>query len=390
MKYLASILFAVLACLPASAQDLLVWPGIVENVETGERTQTGKKNALAHALMISESGDLIEINGNLGHINLCLGEAYRKNDVVREAPINVTIRGGSRSHSVIRGLSLSAKGGGYEVLRLRNLTIDARGSQVGILGYMDQELGRLDLEGVTLLSDYKTKWGYRIHGWSHSLRFVDITGNGGGQEHLIYVDHTRRGIEIDGVVGRNWNRTLVQVVCREQPGSPGITRPAPAGDLLIANGQAYDCGRDGGSNFTIAGWPAATVTFRDNYGQSKWETGLFVAYEDFKQGSLLDPEGFGISHLVWAHNTGIFSNGSRAVNMLGGIGYLEMRVGDINAAFTHSPNRGMEFDHNGQTIGLVELQSRVDPNLWNIQCPKRFVSDNDTLTDDEVRALWVQ
>jgi len=374
---------------------MLVWPGVIEVVRTGERIKTGAKNALAQALMLSrpDGPDVIAIYGDLGHINLCVtGNPNGKNDVYRLAPIDATVVGADEA-ATIRGIDAGNKGGGYNYLGLRDLTINARGRQVGILGYMNSELGALDLEDVRLLSDSQTKWGIRIHGWSDWLRFVNVTGWGGGQEHLIYVDHTRharKGITVDGVQGRYWKRTLVQVVTRKHSGGPGSpARPMAPGPLLIANCRAEDCGAHGAYNFTVAGWPASKVTFRDNHGESRFATGLFVAYKDFKQEDLLDPDGFGIHHLIWAHNVGIYPHGDRECNEIGSVGRLEVRVGDINGAFNHTPNRGLDIKGAGDACGLVELQSRVDPNDWNWQMPKPFNDGSKTMTPDEVRALWV-
>lgn len=388
--------------------DYLVWPGIVEVVETGERIKTGTKNALAHALMISAEGrgEVIQIHGNLGHINLCTtGNANGKDDVYRKAPITALIVGGNRE-ARIRGMDTGEKGGGYEYIGLRDLTLDARGRQVGTLGFMDSRLGALDYENVTVLSDSKTKWGVRIHGWSKWLRIVNCVGMGGGQEHFAYVDHTwgvnpatGLDIEIRGNRGRNWKRTMAQVVTRKFPGGKGgPSRPAATGKLLITDNEAYDCGAHGAYNFTVAGWPLGEVVFRDNHGESKHKTGLFVAYKDFKQEDLVDPEGYGIGKLTWAHNVGIYPNGDREVNEIGSVNHLEMKVGDLNGAFNLSPNKGVDFSGGsgaGDPCNVIELHSRVDPNDWNWQdpkgqpMPKPFNMGPKLLTPDEVRTLWV-
>ena len=395
MNRLLNLLTLLLLSLASPAQDLLVWPGVVEDAETGVRTQTGQKNALAHALIVSEAGDEIQIHGDLGHINLCVtGSAVGRNDVFRAEPIDALIVGADSA--VIHGIDAGARGGGYAYLGLRNLAIDARGRQVGILGYMNSVLGVLDIEDCELLSDSKTKWGFRIHGWSDWLRFVNVTGWGGGQEHLAYVDHTRGfnpenglSVEVDGLRGAYWKRTLFQGVTRKHSGGPGSpARPAAPGSLLIANSYAKDCGAHGAFNYTVAGWPEGTVTFRDNRGESKHPTGLFAGYRDWKQEDLLNPDGFAIDHLIWAHNVGIYPHGDREVNEIGSVGRLEVRVGDINSAFNLSPNRGMDFAGAGVPCGVIELQSRVDPNTWNWQMPQPFLMDKTALAPDEVRELW--
>jgi len=387
MKRLLTVLIALLSCLAAPAQDFIVWPGIVEETATGHRTQTGSKNALCVALVACPPGGTIEVNGALPHVDLALGPGYRKNEAVRDVPFDVTLVGGQDAS--VRGFSISAAGGGVAYLHIKGLAIDARGSQVGVLGYMDTRLGTLVFEDVDLLSDSKTKWGFRIHGWAEDISFIGVRGWDGGQEHLAYVDATRKGVHVDGVVGSHWRRTLVQVVCREQPGSPGILRPAPSGNVSIENCRAYDCGADGAFNYTVAGWPAGQVRFAGNYGESKYETGLFVCYYDQKQGGLVTADGYATAHVIWSHNVGIFPNGVREVNGIGSVGLLEVRVGDINSAFNYSPNRGMNLAMNGKACGEVQLQSRVDPNTWNWQSPKMFLLGKTVLTPDEVRALWV-
>jgi hypothetical protein len=364
-----------------------VYPGLVIDPH-GDVVQTGPKNALAQALVLTKPGDIVEVNGTLPHVDLALGPGYRNNEAVRPEPFDVTVVGVGDAR--VRGLSIAQSGGGVERLEMRGLTIDARGSQVGVIGYMDTKIGSLHFEDIDLLSDQWTKWGFRIHGWSQDMSFIDVRGWDGGQEHLFYVDHPRDYVLVRNCVGRRWRRTHTQVVTRKVPGSAGITRPAATGNCTIEGNEAYDCGQDGAFNFTVTGWPNGNVFFRKNHGESRFETGLFVSYYDIKQGDLVNPNGFQVSHLVWAHNVGIFPNGVREVNGIGSVEDLEVRVSSDRLSFNHSLNRGMDMEKNGKPCGTIELQSRYDPNLWNWQMPKPFCKHKKVLTEDEVRKLWPQ
>jgi len=392
MDFFAILLLAIL---PQQSQpDWDVFPGQAIEHASGQTHQTGQKNPLAFALIRSHPGDIIQVHGRMPHLDLSVGNGAGKNQAVRTAPFDVTITGAD-DHSVLGSIGISSEGGGIGRVVFTDVTIDARGSQVGVLGYMDNYLGVLEFHNVRMLSDAKTKWGYRIHGQTEEIVFDGCSGMGGGQEHFIYINNPKQNAYILNNRAAKWKRTHTQVVTRWWSGNM-LNPQAATGNLIIEGNSAYNCGQDGAYNYTVAGWPNGFVRMARNYGESEYATGLSVVYRDVKQHQttknykpwivegpgFLNTEGFAVSRMIWKENIGIFPNGDRPVCAFNSVEKLNIKNGDRAFMFLHAPGTGFELKHNGLPNGEVTFFGRHSANTWNVQAAKPFVEDRQPVNPD--------
>jgi len=400
-------LFALaLLALPTPAQDFICRPHEVTVTATGDVVKLGlNRGALDYAIEHSDiAGSVIQCNGRMWGVSLGIGENHRGYEVVRADPIRVTLIAGP-DHISIGPISWSDKklaggapGFAVESLTLSGVTVDGRGKQSPLMGYMGSLYGDIVYDNVTLWSNHQTKWGSRIQGHARSITVTGCDFTMGGYEHAFYFDNpTGLGSFIyfaDNEM-RGWWRAGLQVVHRKYS-TGGYLNPGPAeGDLTIERNTVKDSGSAGAHNFTVTGWPNGTVYFRDNYGESTYDTGLFISYHEPQQGDLLTEEGWQARKLVWRDNSGRYSNSGRDMNGFGGIGELIVRGGDLGRLF-FAGNRSafdLAWKHNGkaQPSGTTVIESRFNPtsNAWNLQThlgPWRY--GGVTMDNDQVESIW--
>lgn len=397
-RTLRLIALPLLLAASAAAQDWTVYPGLATDEATGVTHRVGdSRSSLAYALERSDTaGAVIECNGKLSGVRIAIGENYRRTEVVRADPLRVTLVAGP-DHVSIGGIAWGdkKKAGGLpglavEHLGLDGITIDGRFSQSPLAGFMDTRYGDIVFDNVTVLSTpSQTKWGSRGMGQARNVTITGCAMLGGGQEHAWYWDNPTGSFTFSDNIAMGWRRTMLQVVTRKTPGSPGLHPPAALGDLLIERNEARDCGRDGAHNFTVAGWPNGTVRFKGNRGESKWPTGLFISYPDWKQGDLLTTDGFQTGNLVLMDNQGIYPHADRDMVGLGGIRHVEIRGGDLSFGFKTGNKSAYDLEWNGDRNGSVVLESRDTPNEWPLytgQAP--FRANRVALPPSAVDALW--
>jgi len=284
-----------------------------------------------------------------------------------------------------------------ERLELNGVTVDGRFSQSPIAGFYKTQYGDIVLHRVTLLSTpSNTKWGSRIMGHARSLTATECVFLGGGIEHAFYWDNptgAQAFLHFAGNIAQGWDRTMLQIVTRERPAKDEYVNPGAAiGDCTIEGNVAIDCGGEGGGsahNFTVTGWPGGTVFFRNNYGESKWGTGLFITYYDQKQGGMLTGSGHQVAKLVWKDNGGVYPKGDRDMNGIGNVGEVILRGGNLSRLALRGPKAAFDIEWNGYPNGALTIESRISPNTWNLQTGQGpFRKGKVSMSPTEVDALW--
>lgn len=391
------------------AQDFICSPGQVKVVATGDVIRTGSRGELDYAIEHSDTtGSIIECNGHLPGVSLAIGENYRDREVVRKDPIRVTLVPGP-DHVSIGPISWGGKklegglpGFAVEHLELKGVTVDGRFAQSPLQGYLGTLYGDIIFDEMTLLSEAsKTKWGTRQQGHARSITIVNCVAMGGGIEHFAYVDNPTGDdsyVTFSGNQAKDWMRTMFQLVTREYS-SLGFKNPGAAqGDLTIERNTAIDCGQHGAWNFTVTGWPNGTVLFKENTGESKWGTGLFICYYNSQMGEeLLNENGYQVGKVVWVDNTCRYNwNASyqREANGFGNIEELILRVGQVEASVLTSPRSIFELAWDGRANGSNVIESRMSPwDTWNTQASEYsgdWRTNGVKMDQAQVDGLWDQ
>lgn len=384
MKLLTLILLLAFVA-PAFAQDWEVWSGRAINLATGQSYPASGNGPLKSAVLHSKPGDVIAVMNRVPfHLAIGSGENYRKHEMVRADPVIVTIVGGSPT-AEIGPLSWSGKkapggapGFAVESLTVMDLIVDGRASQSPLVGVYKNKYGDIRFERVTLRSSRTTtKWGSRIMGHARTITFVGCLFLDGGIEHPWYFDNPSDSVLMDGNIAEGWGRTFCQVVTREYPVAGWKNPGAATGSCIFRNNTSINNGWEGGNGgtaFTVAGWPNGKVVIQNNYATSPWENGGIMLWGDrSKMGDLIRPDGFVFGKVVIRENILDFPNGIRSNIAVQGAALLEVRVGELRSMSVASANRGIDIAHNGFECGVVEFHSRVDPNLWDVAARQRFL-----------------
>ncbi len=375
---------------------------------------TGTSSALREFVLMSQPGDVAAFHGRFDRLSICSGNPSHSWTSVRSQPIqDIRIVGADFTRSEINYIELGDKGGNFDGVSFEHFTFNMTG-QSGLKGMKHANGGFVKFQMVDCLTRLQTKWGFRAEG-SFGWAFVDVTGFGGGQEHLIYVDNVQ-GFRAVRVVGAGWKRTLIQLVCR-WASSDGVphTRPS-SGNVPIRQCDAYDTGEHGAAAITIAGHPTGRVEIEDCHIDSPYNTGLLAAYLDIKQMELLDPSrkpfvpigsGFlndqdrAIDRLILKELSGNLPNTRRNMFAIDSCNEVSVTGGLRPGTRLASVKQIHHFMYRGsgmmggigdKSIGLLGIWSPLDPvDEWNTWTPQGvWWSAGGQMDDDAVRAIWTQ
>lgn len=357
----------------------------------------GTKDAIPTALMLSRAGDTIGVLGRHKLFKLGVGDGSRRNEAVRAGGFIGNSVVGLDPDSTVEGITFG-KSCQVQDIALEDLILDIQ-QQFGIqvmLGTMDY--GTLSFRRLSILATPAfTTSVCRGHG-SAGWIFEDCHMHGGVHEHaLAYVD-SPQGFVARRCTAEHGKRTMIQVVERNYSDMNGVTWPwtRGTGEVLIEDCEAVDCGQNGGSAFTIAGFDGdGGVTFRrlrvtDEVGTS---AGAVVVYADGKLMSWMPPDRLGACKS--------FRLIGGQFNMLGGgaagededrdvVSISGCRDVTITPFAAWSDNRSaLHLSYNGEPNGVVQFKGRKPPSQWDWShagVPRR---NGNKLTSAELDAMYI-
>jgi len=376
---------------------------------------TGTKSAMRNFVMMSVPGDVAQFHGQFARSAISSGNPGYSWTAVRPTPIkDIRIVGADMATSVINYIELGSQAGNFNNVSFENFTFDMT-AQAGLKGMKHANGGTVKFKRVDAISRPTTKWGWRAEG-SFGWVFEDITAFGGGQEHLIYVDNVQ-GFRAVRVVGGDWKRSLIQLVCRWASSDGFPHTRASSGDVLIRQCDAYDTGEAGAAAFTIAGHPTGSVEITDCWVDSPYDTGVVAAYLDKKQMELADPtnprqspivgpgflnaESNAIGDLTLTEVGCNLSGTRRNAFAIDSCGSVTVSGGLRPRTRIASEKQLHHFEYRGTgtmggfgelSLGLLEINSPLDPvGGWNAyRQADLWWRSGAAMTTDEVHAVWNQ
>ena len=261
--------------------------GIAEAMQTSPADETGKP-------------EVINWRGTIGQLEVCMGKVGGRFSVLRDKPLNVRMEGAGQKGGVsvmksqqagekYRNGTTNRSNPALHYLMWTDFQVDVIASQqqYPIVCNLNTLVGTWGAKRVAVNSagsGGKVLTIFRGNA-SGGYVFEDIDAPWGAREYLVYCNAGKGKSRARGLNGSYFARGIGQFVLRSTENSFFMPEIDNGDSLLVEDITAYNCGDNGSSAISIAGW-CDDITVRDLNVDTHWNTSALAIRFDRKQAEL--------------------------------------------------------------------------------------------------------